>query len=102
MLFRHGGRERSVGLPLPGDVGKVLPVPHRQPGQARRPQSGRLQHGRAEYGHTEDVRLQLHQQAVGGGPAIDPQLGDADAGVGLHGFQDVGHLEGDGLQRRPS
>ena len=71
-----------------------------QPGQQGRAQSGRLQHRGPGDGHIHDVRLKLHQKAVGAGATVHAQgLGPAARVLG-HGGEQIGRLIGDGLKRR--
>ena len=46
----------------------------------------------------KDVRLKLHQQIVGAGPAVHLQGMKGNAGIRPHGVQHVADLIGDGLQ----
>jgi hypothetical protein len=49
-------------------------------------------------GYAEHIRLELHQDVVGGGAAVGFQHRDVIAGVAFHRLQNVGDLEGDALQ----
>ena len=46
---------------------------------------------------TELIRLELAEQVVGGGPAVDREPGQRDAGLAGHHVDDVADLVGDGL-----
>ena len=59
----------------------------------------RLYHRSSFHRHAEQVGLKLHQEVVGGGAAVDAHLGQRLARVGVHGFDDVGHLVRDALER---
>ena len=70
----------------------------RQIGGAQR--RGLPDHGATD-GSVDNITLELHQEVVGGSAAVHPQLLQPDAGIPLHGVQDVAALVGDGFQRGP-
>ena len=46
----------------------------------------------------QDIGLELHQEVVDGGAAIDPQLLDRLAGIGFHGIDQLTALKGDAFE----
>jgi len=73
--------------------------PSGEAGKEGGPERGRLDHLGADDGDVEDVGLELHEQRVGGGPAVDPQLVQLDARVLAHDVEHVRDLERDTFQR---
>src|SRR5690606_24201901 len=45
------------------------------------------------------VGLELHEEVVGRGPAVDLERLERGADVGAHGAEEVGDLQGDALER---
>src|SRR5437899_9649238 len=70
----HRVREAAIHLPLRRDLFLVLPVADRQSREIRRPQRRGLGDFGPYYGNSEEVRLELHQEDVGGRAAIHAQL----------------------------
>src|SRR5690606_26316759 len=66
--------EALVLAPQPGDLVLVAPEPHGQARQVGGAQRGRLEHLRADDRDARDVGLELHEEVVAGGTAVDPQL----------------------------
>ncbi len=65
---------------------------------ANAPQRRRLGHGRTDDGDPQDIGLELHQQLVGGHPAVHAQLGEGDRGDGPGGIEHFARLPGGRLQ----
>src|SRR5664280_2490061 len=78
----------------------VPPIADGEAGEIRGAEGGRLEDLGPDDGHAEEIGLELHEELVRGGAAVDAQLGQRDAGVLLHGVEDVGALEGDRLEDR--
>ena len=76
------------------------PEARRQPGEIRRAQRRRLCHPRPHHRNAQHVGLELHQQIVHRRAAVDAQRLERRVCLAVHGFQHVGHLEGDGFERR--
>ena len=74
-------------------------ISDREAGEVGGAQRGRLEHLRAHDGHAQDVRLELHEEIVGGGAAVDAKLGKRDSRITLHRVQDLRALERDAFQR---
>ena len=91
----------ALSGPLRRNRIEVGPVPHRQAGEVGGAEGGRFGDLRANDLAPEDVALVLHEQIVDGGAAVDPKLGDGDAGVGLHGAHDVDGLVGNAVEHGP-
>ena len=69
-----------------------------QTGQVRRPQGGGFNHLGAQHRNAQQVGLELHQQVVHTGPAVDAQLGDWLGGIPVHGLQQRGTLKRNAFQ----
>src|SRR5438046_10177921 len=73
----HGatvGARRKPGEHAAGEeVARRLPESSAQPGESRSAEGGRLDEIRTSYGHTQDVRLELHQPVVRSRPAVDEE-----------------------------
>ena len=83
------------------DILGAFPVAHGQTGQIGRAQGGGLDAAGAYHLAAQNVALELHQKVVGAGAAVHLQIGDADAGVLLHGLADIKGLIGQGFQGGP-
>ena len=84
LRFAERRLETPLKLPVRGQHRAALPQPDadtRQIGGAERRRFGDL---RTQHRHPEQVGLQLHQQIIGGGTAIDAQLAERDARIGDH------------------
>ena len=101
---RQRGVEALPHLPLRGQLVGGRVHAGGQAGQVGRAQRGGLGHLRPHHGDAQQVGLELHQQVVDAGAAVHAQLRHRGAtgggGVGGHGLQQRGALEGDALQRR--
>src|SRR5450759_985187 len=92
--------ERRVHLGLPGLVlgpvgAKVLdlgPVADREAGGVGRAEGCRLGNLRADDRDAQDVRLELHEQVVEDHAAVDLEGRQRNAGVGVHGVEDLAGL----------
>ena len=100
-LLLHLRLVKAVQGPLGADILQVLPDAGGQARQIGRSQGGGLPNHGAADGAAHNVRLELHQEVVGGGAAVHPQLPELFAGVLLHSRQHVTGLVGDGFQGRP-
>ena len=87
-----------IGLPVLGDVGLVFPEASGETGKAGGTEGGGFVDLRTHDGDAEDIGLHLHEEVVERGTAIDAEFLQFDAGIGLHGLEDVGHLERDGFE----
>src|SRR5262245_5757806 len=96
---RHRRLEAAIGSPLTCGCIAALPEPDGQSGKVRRTQRGRLGNLRADDRRTDQVRLELHQEIVPRRAAVHTQLGQPDAGVRLHGVEQIGRLKSDRLER---
>ena len=82
------------------DVLLACPVADGKTRQIRRAHGGRLHAGRPLDRRAGDIGLHLYQQVVGRSAAVDVQRGQLDAGVCLHGDENVVDLIGQGFHRR--
>ena len=80
-------------LPLRGDFSRLLPIAHPEAGKVGGTQRGGFGHFWPNHRHAQKIRLELHEQIVGAGTAIDTQLaqfliskGDLPDGVDSAGF----------------
>ena len=104
VFLRDGGavhlrRPLGVLAPVGAEVVDVLPEPDREPGRVGGAERRGLGHLRPDHGHLQAVGLELHQQVVVDHAAVDLELLQLDAGVRLHGVEDLaglprGRLEG--------
>ena len=98
VLFQRGG-EDPVHFPVALHVVQAVPVLHRETGEVCRAEGGGLDAARADHVAADQVGLELHQEVVRAGAAVDLQLADVDTGVALHGADDVIGLIGQRFQR---
>src|SRR5712691_7739327 len=96
----HRGFERSLDARPRGQRIERAPEAGAHAGQIRRAQPRRLRHRRSHHGDVENIRLELAEEVVRGGAAIDAQPAHGDPGVGGHRLDDVTALIRDRLQRR--
>ena len=87
-------------VPVVLQAGDVRPEPHREPGAVGGSQRNRLGHDRPRRGHADDVGQKLHQEVVRGHPAVDLQLREIAAVVGIHRIDHLACLPGGGLEHR--
>ena len=87
-VARHRGLEPAVEPPLRA-ISSTSPEADGEPGEVRRAEGGGLRDRGPHDRHAEQVGLELHQQVVGRGAAVDAQLVEGDAGVALHRVQHV-------------
>ena len=80
---------------------RVLPIADGKTGQVRRAQGRCLNAPGAQHLGVQQIGLELHQEAVGAGAAIDLQAAQRQPSVLLHGPADIGDLVGQRLQRGP-
>ncbi len=80
-------------------LGLRLPEPGAKPRKIRSAKGSCLGDLGAHDRHPQQVGLELHQQVVRGGAAIDAQFTQRLPRVLLHGVQDLGALECDALER---
>jgi hypothetical protein len=73
--------------------------PTARPGEVGGAERGGLGGARADDGHAEQVGLELHEGVVADSAAVDAELAEFAAAVGLHGAEQVGALVGDALER---
>lgn len=78
-----------------------MPESHRETGEHGCPQRRGFHDRGADDAHTREIGLELHQQAVGHGTAVDAHLGRGVSRIGRHGAYHVVDLEGDRFERRP-
>ena len=83
------------------DILGALPVAHGKPRQIGSAQGGGLDAAGAHNLAVQNVALELHEEIVCAGAAVHLQVGDADAGVLLHGLADIIGLVGQGFQGGP-
>src|SRR5690606_36549474 len=89
---RDGRLEALVDLPAVADVLAAIPESAADTGKIGRAKHGGLDILGSDDRDTEHIGLDLHQEVVGGGTAIDPKLREADPGVILHGLEHVARL----------
>ena len=77
----NGGFESAVFLPGALNFFGRLPDSGAETGQEGRAEGGRLHVDGTNDGDAEEIGLDLHEEIVGGGATVDPQL----AGEGGHG-----------------
>ena len=94
----HGGLEFAVHFPLVGDFVGVFPEADAETGEVGRTESGGFVDLGADDGDAGDIRLELHEEIIDGGAAIDAEFFDFDAGIGLHGLEDIHGLESDAFE----
>ena len=98
---RHRGVESLVDAPVARQRLGRIPEAHGEAREVRRAQRGRFGHLRPHDRNTKQVGLELHQRVVGGGAAVHPELLQRDAGVAVHGLEQIGDLESDALDGGP-
>src|SRR5258706_10902282 len=91
--------ENAIARPERGDLGFILPESDREPREVRCAERRGLRDARPHHRNAQQVRLDLHEEVVGGRPTADAQPGERDAGVGGHRFDQLRALEGDGFER---
>src|SRR6266704_822052 len=84
-----GGLEAPIFAPGLENFLFVPPYAGAQAGQEGGAERRGLDDGRARDGHAQDVRLQLHEEIVGGRAAVDLEHGELAPAVLLHRRQDV-------------
>lgn len=94
----EGGGEAALLGPLVGDFIGGLPEADGESGEVGGAEGGCFDDPGPGDGESEQVGLELHEQVVCGGSAVHAQLRGVGAGVGGHGVEHVGDLEGDALQ----
>src|SRR5215210_5841876 len=92
LLLVHLGLVAAPETPPALELLLVSPEPCGEPGQVRGPKGCGLQGLRHLHRGPQDVCLELHHPAVGGGPAVGLEGGDVYARVGLHGLHGVARL----------
>src|SRR5262245_1585775 len=85
---RHRGCEPPLELPAPRKL-RRLPEPDAKAGEIGGTEARRLRHRRPQHVHAEDIGLELTQEVVGGGAAIDAERLDRHACLPDHRVQDV-------------
>jgi hypothetical protein len=103
---RAGGRHRrqvAAGADIVGpahqlELAGVPPEPDAESGQESHTGPGGLNEDGAVHRDPEQVGLELHQEVVGGRPAVHAQLADSRVCVRLHGVHDVAGLVRDGFE----
>ena len=80
---------------------RAVPHVHREPGEERRAEGGRLLDGGALHRDAEQVGLELAQQVHHAGAAVDAQAGEVTARRGADGLDDVADLPRDRLHDGP-
>src|SRR5207302_4620934 len=78
LIARHGRREATIDLAVGGDLFDIAPVSDCKPGEIRRAQGCRFEYFRSDHRDAEQIGLELHQQIVGRGAAIDAKFGDLE------------------------
>ena len=96
----HLGLPAGVLLPVGAELVEVGPEPDREPCGVGRAERRRLGDDRTHDRHTEDVGLELHERVVRDHAAVDLQLGEVDARVGVHGVEHLAGLERRRLEGR--
>src|SRR5439155_6130976 len=86
---RHARLEAPLGAPETLDFGQVFPVTYGESSEIRGPQRGGFHVSRAYDRPVENIGLELHKKSVNGGAAIDAQLFQTGARVGLHGCDEI-------------
>src|SRR5260221_11744749 len=89
--------EGAIFLPGFLDISTIFPKTGRQASQVSRAESSGFHDFGPDDWDAENVRLELHEQVVARGTAIDAQLVHGDARIFLHHFEDLGHLQSDPL-----
>ncbi len=92
------GFEAAVEGPVRGDFGLVFPEAGGEAGEEGDAEGGGFGDAGAGNGGLEEVGLELHEEVVGAGAAVDTEFGEGDLGVGGHGGEDVDGLPGDGFE----
>ena len=77
LVARHRGLEAAVDAPVRADLGRVLPEADGEAGEVRGAEGRRLEDLGPHDGDAEEVRLELHEEVVRGGAAVDAQLARA-------------------------
>src|SRR5918993_3353449 len=106
LLFVHLRLVAAPETPPALELLLILPEPGRESSQVSRAKGGGLQGLRHLHRGPQNVGLELHHPAVGGGPAVGLEGRDVYARVGLHGLDGVARLvahtfEGGACQMRP-
>src|SRR4051794_6363032 len=91
----HFGLKIALELPRVVNFAAVFPKSNGQTRKISCPKGRRFQDSRSNNGHTQDISLELHQQIVGRGPAIDAKLVEHETRIGLHDVENVSDLESD-------
>ena len=91
--------ELAIHLPLLGDLTLIFPIANCESSKVSGTQGGCLGNARADHWAAKKIGLELHEEIVRTGSAIDSQFLQADAGVALHRLQNIGDLKGDAFQR---
>ena len=78
-VLRHRRLETPFERPVRGDVVEAVPVADRQAGEVRGAERGRLGDDRPLHRDAEEVRLELEEQVIDRGAAIDAE--DAESRV---------------------
>ena len=95
------GFELAVEGPVSGDVLDVVPEADGQSGQVGSAQGGGFRNPRSADVDSQQVCLELHQLVVDGGAAVDAEIVQLDAGVALHGGDEINGLIGHRLDGGP-
>src|SRR5262249_17913142 len=91
--------EAPLEGPAPAHLLSRAPDTGPESGQVCGAARGRLDDAPPQHRHAQEIGLELAEEVVRSGAAVDPEPFDRDPGVGGHRFQDVAALERDRLER---
>jgi hypothetical protein len=92
LVSAHLRLKGAVDYPLLGDFSLAAPEANSQPGQVSGPKRSRFGYFWSLDGYTENVGLELHEQVIDDGPAINTQCLEIDTTISRHGFQHISGL----------
>jgi len=95
----HFGFEIAIELPGTVNFGAVFPKANSEACKISCAQRGGFKHSWTNNGHAEHVGLELHQEVVGGGAAVDAQFIKNNIRIGLHHVENIGDLESNAFER---
>ena len=97
-FFRDLRTEAAINSPVGSDIIQIMPVADGETRKVGSAHSGSLYTLGAKYLATIDVCLGLQEIAIGSSASVHFQCTQGNAGIGLHGTQNIRDLVGQRIQ----
>ena len=98
LIAGHLGFEDFVDFPMGLEFGEIFPEADGQASEVGGSEGGGFDDGGSDDGDAEEIGLELHHWLAAGGAAIDAEFLEVLAGIGAHGVDEIGDLEGDAIE----